>query len=404
MTSEPMYVDDLLARAAALHERTIILDSHVDLPPTFGGPGEEADKDGPTQFDLAKAERGKLSGAVLTVHATAGRLIAEDREKGNQELDARYRAIAAIATNFPDRAEIARDPAEFRKMVGEGKFGIVLGFQNALPLGDDLSRIDEWAARGIRVFAFTFIGNNQWADSSRPYPYFGHSHQSNGLSELGRAAVLRLNRLGVMVDVSQLSTAALRDVLTTTKAPVVASHSAVRALVDTDRNLSDDELRGIRDGGGVVQVVAFGPYLDPLKPEMMGKLQALWREYGLAEPRSLTEALSINDPRTADWTAEVFWEFLHEFHVVLELDRPTAGVTHLVDAIDHTVKTIGINHVGIASDFNHSGGVRGWMHAGQTLNVTTELLRRGYGDADIAKLWGENFMRVWTQVREFGRA
>jgi microsomal dipeptidase-like Zn-dependent dipeptidase len=390
----------LLDRARALHRRIIAFDSHVDLPLDFGAPGRPADADGPGQFDLPKAARGGLAGVVLTVHATAARPSPEAMDAGRRELETRYAAITGIARDFPDRAGIARTPAELRALAGAGKLAIVIGFQNAFPLGEDLSQLDAWAARGVRQLAFTFIGNNLWADSARPYPYVGGALASGGLSALGKAAVRRLNQLGVIVDVSQLSSPALADVLSTSRAPVVASHSAVRGLVDVDRNLSDAELRAIRDGGGVVQIVAFAPYLRPLDEDMQRQLRAHWQDYGLAPPTSLAAALSVNDPETADWPDERFWTFLHEFHEILRLDRPIADVGHHVDAIDYAVARIGIDHVGIASDFNHAGGVVGWADAGESHNVTAELIRRGYGEPEIAKLWGENFLRVWSEVQD----
>jgi microsomal dipeptidase-like Zn-dependent dipeptidase len=168
--------------------------------------------------------------------------------------------------------------------------------------------------------------------------------------------------------------------------------------------LDDRELVAIAEAGGVIQVVAFAPYLVPLSQEMMGSLGRLWREYGLKEPTSLSNALSINDAETKDWSPETFDKFLHEFHVVLELDKPVATVQHLVDAIEHTIRVAGIDHVGISSDFNHSGGVIGWMHAGETLNVTAELLQRGHSETDIGKLWGQNYLRLWREVKALASA
>lgn len=399
MPSELHYSTDLLDRARDLHRRMIVLDSHVDLPATFGKGEEAADRDGPTQFDLIKAKHGGLSGVVLTVAAGAAQMTAEGRAATGATAQEKYNIISDLIDAFPKQVGLALDADGFATLANSGKLAVILGFQNALPLGEDLSLLDLWAKRGVQQFAFTFIGNNQWADSARPYPYIGQGFNSSGLSVLGQKAVNRLNELGVMVDVSQVSAEALRDILATTRAPVIASHSAPRALVDIDRNLTDAELSAIAGSGGVVQVVAFGPYLKPLSPDMMGKIGRLWRQYGLKEPSTLSGALSINDPETADWDPTTFDEFLHEFHVVLQLESPTASVRHLVDAIEHTIGVIGIDHVGIASDFNHSGGVVGWMHAGETLKVTAELLVRGHSEADIAKLWGQNYLRVWREAK-----
>ncbi|MFM9499656.1 dipeptidase [Streptomyces galilaeus] len=386
-----------LAHARELHQRIITFDSHIDVLPDLGSPRRPAHMDGPGCFDLAKARRGMLSGAALVVHATALRPGPTSAAAGRREQDERYRIITRIAEDHPDRAGIARTPRQFRRLVEEDRFAIVLSLQNTAPL-HSLDDLDAWARRGIAQLAFTFIGTNQWAGSARPYPFIGPGPQPQGLSELGRAAIPRLNDLGVLVDVSQLSSPAFAEVLELTRTPVVASHSAVRALVDIDRNLTDGELRAMRDNGGVAQIVGFGPYLRPLSDPMRRRLRAHWVAYGLASPNSLADLLSVNDPTTADWGQDTFDTFLHEFHEILELDRPEADIADLVDAIDHAVTHAGIDHVGIGSDFNHSSGVIGWMTVADNLNVTAELVRRGYTDQEIAQLWGENFLRVWQQA------
>lgn len=399
MTHALEYPRALIERARELHKRIHVIDSHVDLPLTFGQGDQRADVDGPTQFDLVKASQGGISGVALTIAAGAGQSTAEGHFKTRATAEEKYQIITDLVANFPEKVALATAPDIFETLANSGKLGVILGFQNALALGQDLSALDAWAARGVQQFGFTFIGNNHWADSARPYPYIGQGINSAGLSDLGKKAVGRLNDLGIMIDVSQVSSAALADILAVSKAPVLASHSAPRCLVDVDRNLSDQEIIAIAKTGGVVQVVAFGPYLKPLSAEMLGNIAKLWQQYGLKRPADLSGALSINDPETADWDADKFDEFLHEFHVVLDLRNPVATIRHLVDAIEHTIKVAGIDHVGIASDFNHSGGVIGWMNTGETFNVTAELLKRGYGEAEITKLWGRNYLRVWGQTK-----
>ena len=386
-----------LAQAEDLHGRILTFDSHVDLPINFGSEDYLAVRDGPGAFDLAKAMRGRLSGAALVVHAPVARRSPQSSAAGLAELERRFEVISAIAADYPERAGIAKSPDEFRAIVRDGRFAIVIALQNCEPLANEDS-LDAWAERGMRMCAFAFIGNNRWADSARPYPFIAGNLHSGGLTPLGKAGVHRLNDLGVMVDVSQLSSSALDDVLATSRAPVVASHSAVKGIVDADRNLSDVELQAIARNGGVVQIVGFAPYLRPLEKEVEQRLRVLWTNYGLKPPQCLSEMLSVNDPATVDWPEDKFWDFLHAFHDVLDLGHPIASVTHLVDAVDYAIDQIGIDHVGLGSDFNHGGGVVGWMNVGESLTVTAELLRRNYGENDIAKLWGENFMYVWQQV------
>jgi len=390
--------ETLIEQASALHARILTFDSHIDIPEAFGGPDMPADVDGESQFDLVKARAGQLSGAALVVHAPAARLTPEAMAAGRLQQEASFGRIMSLAKDHPDAVGIARSPTEFRKLASENRFAVVIGFQNAAPLEDDLSQLAVWADRGVRIFAFSFIGHNSWADSARPYPFISGPTFSNGLSALGREAVGRLNDLGVIVDVSQMSSAALADVLAVTRAPIVASHTAVRGLVDVDRNASDAELEAIKRNGGVVQIVGFGLYIRPLEPELRARLGDLWEAYELARPDNDAELVSVNDPATAAWSDETFWRFLHEFHVELDLPNPVATVSNYVDAIDYAVARIGVDHVGISSDFNHAGGLTGWAHVGQNLNVTAELIARGYGEADIAKLWGGNFFRVWDEI------
>jgi microsomal dipeptidase-like Zn-dependent dipeptidase len=299
--------------------------------------------------------RGQLKGAALAVFVPQGPRTPEGYAKARADAEKKYGLIKAVAEENADRAALAYSPEDVRHIASQGKFAVVVSLLNAYPLGTDLAQIDEWYKRGVRLFGFNHAGHNDWSDSSRPSKPLGNgTEEHGGLSELGKQGVARLNELGILIDVSQLSTPAFKQVLSLTKAPVIASHSGVRAIVDATRNLSDEELDLLRRNGGVISVVAFSNYL-----------------------------------RTAPTQAE---------------GAQPATVPQLVDAIAYAVKRIGIDHVGIASDFNHGGGVTGWQNEGEAQNVTAELLRRGYSERDIAKLWGGNFLRVWGEAQKTGRA
>jgi membrane dipeptidase len=345
--------DDSLEKAKELHRRIITFDTHLDLPFDYAG----AAVDGNTQFDLPKVARGQLKGAALAVFVPQGPRTPEGYAKARSDAEKKYSLIKAVAEDNPDRAAIAYSPEDVRRIAAQGKFAVVISLLNAYPLGSDLSQIDEWYKRGVRLFGYNHAGHNQWSDSSRPSQALGNGPQENGgLSELGKAGIARLNRLGMLIDVSQLSTPAFKQVLSLTKAPVIASHSGVKAMVDSPRNLSDEELEILKKNGGVIQVVAFSNYLRPAPQQARG-----------ATP------------------------------------PPPATVAQLVDSISYAVKRIGIDHVGISSDFNHGGGITGWQNEGEAVNVTAELLRRGYSERDIAKLWGGNFLRVWATAQKAGK-
>lgn len=405
----PGYPLKIIKQADALQDRLLSFDSHITVPLEFGTAGNEADKDGPGQFDLAKAAKGRLSGAALTVFGwpeiwngpnAPHRPTAGFVEAARNEQQARYRIITGMVRDFPNQVGIAYTPDDLRRLHGEGKFAIFISMLNAYPLGNDLNQLYLWAARGMRMFGFSYVGNNDWADSSRPLPFFNDTPDAlDGLSETGKQAVRRLNDLGVIIDVSQMSTKALEQVSQLSRTPMVASHSAPRALVDIPRNLSDKEMQLIKDSGGVVQIVGFPTYLRPLGQDSQAKLNTLRSQFDLPPLHNLEMALMPGDPIITVWPEQRFGEYAAGLYAIVE-EEPKATLKDYGDAIDYAVKKIGIDHVGISSDFNDGGGLDGWKDVSETRNVTAELLQRGYSEADIAKLWGGNFLRVWDTVQK----
>ncbi|TKJ75486.1 membrane dipeptidase [Pseudomonas sp. CFBP13509] len=399
----------VIKQANELQDRLLSFDSHITVPMDFGTAGNEADKDGSGQFDLAKAARGRLSGAALTIfgwpeiwngpnapHKPTDGFVEEARH----EQEVRYKIISGMVRDFPNQVGIAYTPDDFRRLHGEGKFAIFISMLNAYPLGNDLNQLDLWAARGMRMFGFSYIGNNAWSDSSRPLPFFNDSVDAlEGLSDIGKQAVQRLNDLGVIIDVSQMSTKALEQVAQLSRTPMVASHSAPRASVDIPRNLSDKELQLIKNSGGVVQVVGFPAYIRPLSQPTQDKLNTLRARFDLPPLPNLAMALMPGDAIIAAWPEQKFGQYAQGLYGILE-EEPKATLKDWGDAVDYTVRKIGIDHVGIASDFNDGGGIDGWNNVGEIRNVTAELIQRGYSEADIAKLWGGNFLRAWDQVQK----
>ncbi|MCU1738043.1 MULTISPECIES: pyoverdine-tailoring dipeptidase-like protein PvdM [Pseudomonas] len=408
----PGYSLKIMKQADELQDRIISFDSHITVPLTFGTEGREADKDGSGQFDLAKTGRGRLSAAALTVFGwpeiwngpnAPHRPTAGFVEEARKQQEVRYQIISGLARDFPNRVGIAYSPDDMRRLHGEGKFAIFISMLNAYPLGHDLDRLDLWAARGMRMFGFSYVGNNDWADSSRPLPFLNDTPDAlDGLSEIGKQAVHRLNDLGVIIDVSQMSTKALEQVSQLSRTPMVASHSAPRALVDIPRNLSDKEMQLIKNSGGVVQIVAFPAYLRPLSQHTQDKLNTLRKRFDLPPLPNLAMALMPGDPIITVWPEQRFGQYASALYGILD-EEPKADLKDFGNAIDYAVKKIGIDHVGISSDFNDGGGIDGFKDVSEARNVTAELLERGYSEADIAKLWGGNFLRVWDQVQKAAR-
>ena len=175
-----------------------------------------------------------------------------------------------------------------------------------------------------------------------------------------------------------------------------------RALVDIPRNLSDQEMQQIKATGGVIQVVGFSTYLRPLSQPTLDKLNALRKRFDLGPLQGLENALMPGDAVITIWPEQRFGEYASSLYGILD-EEPKASLKDYVDAIDYTVKKVGIDHVGISSDFNEGGGVNGWMSVADNRNVTAELIQRGYSDIEIAKLWGENYLRVWEQVQKLAK-
>jgi membrane dipeptidase len=374
----------LLERAREIHKKIIAFDSHTDITFDFEGGAV----DGKSQLDLPKASRGGLKGAAIAVFVQQGPRTPEGFAKARADADKKYELIKAIAAQNPDKAAIAYSAEDVKRIAAQGKFAIAISILNAYPLGTDLSQIDAWYDKGVRILGFVHAGHNDWADSSRPNATLGNKlTEHNGLSPLGVQAVKRLNELGVLLDVSQLSSPAFKQAMSLTKAPVAATHSGVKGIVENTRNLSDEELETIRRNGGVAQMVAFSNYVRAIPKDVIDRQKALQAEFGFtgeAAPAGMTEA---KRKEYADKNAAIL------------AAAPRGTVPQLVDTIDYAVKKIGVDHVGIASDFNHGGGVVGWDNEGEAVNVTVELLRRGYSEKDIGKLWGGNFLRVWARAR-----
>jgi membrane dipeptidase len=323
----------------------------------------------------------------LAVFVPQGPRTPEGYAKAKADADTKLAAIRAIAERQPDRAVLALSAADVEAAAKTGKRAIIVGFLNAYPFGESLEPIDAYYRAGVRSFGFVHAGNNAYADSSRPSAA-GPKVEWGGLSPLGKAAVAKLNELGVIIDVSQLTPEGVFQTLKLSRAPVVASHSGVQGVVDAPRNLSDAELDAIKANGGVVQVVAFGPYLVKPGPDFAARVTPIRAQFGL--PAACAKTADGTEILPPDKRAD----YSHAINALL----PKATVKDLVDSVDYAVKRIGIDHVGLSSDFNHGGGVVGWANEGEAANVTAELARHGYSEADIGKLWGGNYLRVFKAV------
>jgi len=255
--------------------------------------------------------------------------------------------------------------------------------ENAYPLGESLEAVPMWAERGVRYVGITHFGHNQFGDSSNPNPLRDDGPKWNGLSPLGKTLVEALNDEGIMVDVSHAGKATMMQAADLSRTPIIASHSGVKAIADSARNLDDEQLLKIKEVNGVAQMVALGAYVKLPTAEQAAARTALDAEFG----------------DRADWD-QAKRDLYGERREDITAMAPEANVADFVDHIDYAVKVAGIDHVGIASDFDGGGGIDGWKDASETANVTAELVKRGYSEADIAKIWGGNLLRVMEAVEQ----
>jgi len=389
---------EILEIAKKIHEEAIVLDAHADIAtPTIAA--NFLSTDGLSKVDVSKLKAGGVSAVVMSVAATPGPRTpagdAQARAEANEKL-----SIVNQLVKEDTSVVLATSTAAISLARQMNKTAFLLGFQNARALQKEVSVIDSFYRAGVRLFALNHLGHNAFSDSSRPAfdgatGTYEPASEHGGLSELGKAAIQRINQLGGIVDVTQSSKTATLQILALSTAPVIASHTNVRAISDVSRNISDAEIDLIGKKGGVVHVAPFRAYLlDYSDAALIAEIKAARRSFGLSEIYSYPFELywEIDDP-TKKYT------FLK---TISDIIGP-ADVSNLIDHIDYIVQRIGIDHVGIGTDFNHGSGIDGFVDAADALNVTVGLLERGYSSADIKKIWGGNFMRVFEEVERVAR-
>ena len=383
-TSPPTEAD-LETRARAIHESVISIDTHDDISSNFATAESDPGQEEGRQVTLPRMRAGGLDVAFFIVYVGQSERTEENYAEAKAEALRKFEAIHRLTDEmYLDEIGLALTPDDVERLHAEGKLVAAIGIENGFSIGTDLSLMEDYHARGARYFGLTHIGHNDLADSSIPRENLGDAEEEHGgVSKLGEQAIAEANRLGMMVDVSHSSGKTAIDAARLSPAPIIASHSAVRELADSPRNLTDEELLAIRDNGGVVQIVAFDGYVMIPSEEKEAAIQEV-RDNAPFE--SWTDAT----PEQRDAYREARAKINDEF--------PGATVEDFVDHIDYAVKLIGIDHVGISSDFDGGGGVTGWRDASEIFNVTLELVRRGYSEEETRKLWGGNLLRVWHDV------
>lgn len=398
---------ELVAKAEKIHNSVITLDTHVDINTNNFTQEKNYTMNLDTQVDLPKMEAGGLDVAFLIVYTGQGELDQEGFDAAYENAVSKFDAIHRLTKELaPDQIELALTSDDVRGIHAAGKKVAMIGVENAYPLGMELDRVKEFYDRGARYMSLSHNGHSQLSDSNTGERDDVWLH--NGLSDFGKEVVAEMNKWGIMIDLSHPSKKANMQTMELSKAPVIASHSSARALdPSVSRNLDDEELMMLKENGGVVQTVAFRSYVNSEKHEAYREAAAKIEEE-VAEEMGFEmvsrDSIRQMSTETRGEYFALYQEMQKKAQPRIEQETadnaPSVDVSDFVDHIDYMVDLIGIEHVGISSDFDGGGGVNGWMDASETLNVTIELVKRGYTQEQIEMIWSGNLLRVLDEVQE----
>ena len=394
--------------AAQIHNNVITIDTHDDIDVTNFTDSLNYTSDTDTQINLPKMMEGGLDVSWFIVYTGQGDLTPEGYKKASDNAEAKFDAIERLVTKYaPDKIELALSASDVRRIWKSGKKVAMIGVENAYPMGLDTANMKRYYDRGARYVSLAHNGHSQFSDSNTGERDSIWLH--DGLSDLGRQMVQKMNYYGIMIDLSHPSKKANLEMITLSKAPVIASHSSARALCDHPRNLDDEQLLAIKKNGGVVQTVALGSYLNAEKVKKFNTLRA--SIYKISAAQLGVEMISMRQLRGLP-TTEIE-KYRADYKKIIDASKdqieeikkiaPPVSVVDFVNHVEYLVEKMGIDHVGISSDFDGGGGIEGWSNASETLNVTKELVNRGFEEEEIKKIWGDNLLRVMEEVENISQ-
>jgi len=377
---------DITEKAAGIHERVLTVDTHVDSPHLLMNPDYDISKvndfaEGGGQVDFPRMKMGGVDAICFATFLSQGERTQKDFEESIPKAMATFKMIKEAVNSHPELAELATTPQDAYRIEQTGKRAVFLSIENGFSLGLDNSLIKKYYDEGVRVCGLSHARNNEICDSANDVP------EHNGLSEAGSRVIEEMNRLGIVIDVSHISDKAYYDVLEVTKLPIVATHSSARALCDNPRNMTDDMLRKLAENGGVIQLCLLSGYIKVVEqdPQRIDALKKLEEKY--------SDRMQTEEDQAA---------FREERKEIDRMYPPKmATVADAVDHIDHIVQVAGIDHIGIGSDFDGGGGLADCWDASEMGNITLELVKRGYTEEQIRKIWGGNFFRVMQQSQDY---
>ena len=359
----------LIEKAQSIHLSVTTIDTHDDISVKYFTDSPNYTQNTETQVNIPKMQAGGLDVAWFIVYTAQGELSQAGYTKASKNAQAKFDAIHRLVDKYgKDKIALATSSKEVDSLIRIGKKVAMIGVENAFPIGGNIDEVERYFNMGARYMSLAHNGHNQFSDSNTGE--FDNTAKHNGISDLGKKIIEKMNYYGIMVDVSHPSKEAIRQTIAYSKAPVIASHSSARFLCDHPRNLDDQQLQWVKESGGVVQTVALAAFINKDKAAAFKKAKD-----------SILESNPNSDLKT------------------IKINHPPVNVSDFVDHIDYIKNKIGINHVGISSDFDGGGGIEGWKDASQTFNVTLELVKRGYSKQEIAKVWGGNLLRVLDSVQ-----
>ena len=383
-------IDNFDRKAERIHREMLTLDSHTDTPMDMlrwnadisrnlsGTPWD-------AKVDIPRMDQGGVDAVFFAAWIGQGSRTPGGNRAANDKVRRTIQAIHNAINENSDKLELALTADDAERIEKAGKHAVYIGIENGYAIGDDLSQIEDFYKMGVRYMTLCHVKNNDICDSSND------TTEHNGLSDFGKKVVREMNRLGMMVDISHVSDQTFYDVLKITEAPVIASHSCARAICDNPRNLTDNMLKALAENGGVVQVNIYTEYVKTPEPN--------------PEREAAEKALDAKYPNYDELTEAEKKPILKEYYAMMKkYPLKLATVSDFVDHIDHIVKLIGIDYVGIGTDFDGGGELADLKDVSQMPNITKELLRRGYSKKDIQKIWSGNFLRVFREVERVGRS
>jgi membrane dipeptidase len=378
--------EQLIKRATRIHSSVLTVDTHCDTPMDFSRSDFDLGiKHDEGCVDFPRMKEGGLNAEFFAVFTGQGPRDDSSFTKVHKKALEIFNAIHKNVEKNSSMSEMAYKADDAYRIKKAGKIAAFIGVENGYPVGLDISRVKQYYDLGARYITLSHSRNNDICDSSTD----PKGAENNGLSQFGQEVVKEMNRLGMIVDVSHISDKSFYDVLKLSKAPVFASHSSCRALCENPRNIDDNMLQALKKNGGVIQICILSNYLKAPEPnpELEAKLKELRGKYG--DNSNLPDSVRRN-MRT-------------EYRALQKKYEKLASVKDAVDHIDHVVQVIGIDYVGIGTDFDGGGGIEGCKTVSDMKNITIELLRRGYSKTDIEKIWGGNVMRVLREVEKISK-